>query len=147
MKARELAVPLPTVLAGAPASEAARLIADPSVRAVLVLNEGGVVRGVVSDVDLLRFLIPAYVAEAQQLAAVIDERTSDELWSRLEGRTASDLLREEREETPEVAADDTLVEVAAAMLRTRTPAVAVREGDRVIGGITLTDLLTTLMTT
>jgi CBS domain-containing protein len=147
VKARDLAVPLPTVLAGAPAADAARLIADPSVRAVLLLDDAGVVRGVVSDVDLLRFLIPAYVAEDQQLAAVLDERTSDELWNRLEGHPAADLLREDREGTPEVGADDTLVEVAAAMVRTRSPAVAVREDNRVIGGITLADLLTTLMTT
>jgi CBS domain-containing protein len=45
---------------------------------------------------------------------------------------------------PLVQGEDSLIEVASAMIRTGSPLIAVLEGGRIIGGITLRDLLAQL---
>lgn len=145
MKARDLARPHPELRPDAPAVDVARLIADPGIRAILVVDEHGAVRGVVSEADLLRFLLPPYVTEAEALAGVLEEEAAEALWRRLQGKTAHDLLPEEREELPEVAAEATLVEVASTMVRSGSPLVAVTEAGRILGGITIGRLLDHLL--
>lgn len=145
MKARNLASPQPMVRADAPASEAAATLARHDVRAILVMHEDGTLAGVLSDSALLRALLPPYVEEARALAAVLEEKAADVLWRRLEGRRASDLLPERGDEPPEVDGDCTLVEVASLMVRAAVPLIGVRDQGRLVGGITIDDLLTHLL--
>jgi CBS domain-containing protein len=115
-----------------------------NVRAVVVLNRDGSLAGVVSDSMLLRMLLPPYVEEAQGLAGVLGEKAAEELWRRLEGKTAQNLIPA-GQRSATIDADDTLIEVAVVMVRTRAPVVAVRQGNRISGVVTIEDLLAQLM--
>ncbi|HEV2895559.1 MAG TPA: CBS domain-containing protein [Actinomycetota bacterium] len=144
MRARDLAVPYPLLPADAPAAEAARLLAEEEVDAVFVERHGQL-QGVVSDIGLLVRLLPGYIIEDPKLAQVMEEGAADLLWRRLEGHTAGELLAKKGSEVPQVDGDATLMEVAAVMAGARAPMVAVRQGDRLIGGITSSALLTRLL--
>jgi hypothetical protein len=100
---------------------------------------------VVSDIGLLSRLLPSYVIEDPKLAQVLEEGAAELLWRRLEGRRADELLAKAGSEIPQVEGDATLMEVAAAMAGARAPLVAVREGGRLVGGITSSALLTRLL--
>jgi CBS domain-containing protein len=145
MRARDLAVPYPLLPADAPAAEAARVLAEEEVDAVFVDRQGRL-QGVVSDIGLLVRMLPGYVIEDPTLAQVMEEGATDLLWRRLEGHRVEELLpRATSGEVPQVDGDATLMQVAAVMAGARTPMVAVREGGRLIGGITSSALLTRLL--
>jgi CBS domain-containing protein len=147
VKARELARRHPQVGSEAPADEAARIVVDPSEEsaAVLAVDREGRLQGVVSEIGWLRFLLPSYVIDDESLAGVFGPEEADVLWRRLEGRTVSDLLAEASEEPPSVDGDATLLEVASAMVRTRSPLVVVHEEGRLAGAITVASLLRRLL--
>jgi predicted transcriptional regulator len=145
MRARDLAVPYPLLPADAPAAEVARLLAEEEVDAVFVERQGQL-QGVVSDIGLLVRLLPGYVIEDPTLAQVMEVGATDLRWRRLEGHRVDELLpRAASGEVPQVDGDATLMEVAAVMAGARAPMVAVREGGRLIGGITSSALLTRLL--
>jgi CBS domain-containing protein len=145
MRARDLAVPYPLLPADAPAAEAARLLAEEKVDAVFVDRQGQL-QGVVSDIGLLVRMLPGYIIEDPTLAQVMEEGAADLLWRRLEGHRVAELLpRTGGAEVPQVGGNATLMQVAAVMAGARAPMVAVREGGRLIGGITSSALLTRLL--
>jgi CBS domain-containing protein len=144
VKAADLATPYPSVYTDEPAAEAARAMARVSVRAVLVLNRDASLAGVISDVDLLRSLLPPYVAQAERLAGVLEEDAADVLWRQLQGKSARDLLPK-GQSPPLVDAADTLIEAAVVMVRTGAPIVAVRRDSRLSGVLTIEDLLERLL--
>jgi CBS domain len=143
-RARDLAAPYPSLPIDAPAAEVARILAEEEVDVVFIERHGQL-QGVVSDIGLLARLLPSYVIEDPKLAQVMEEGAADLLWRRLEGRRADELLAKAGSEIPQVEGDATLIEVAAAMAGARAPLVAVREGGRLIGGITSSALLTRLL--
>jgi CBS domain-containing protein len=145
MKARNLASPQPVLRSDAPAGEAAAVLARHEIRAVLVVDERERFVGVLSDSELLRGLLPPYVGEASILAHVLEEGAAEILYRRLEGRLVADLMPKDRDVVPVVDADDTLVEVASVMVRARASAVGVMDGGPLIGGITIDDLLSHLL--
>ncbi len=145
MKARNLASPRDTVRIHDPASAAAEVLARHDVRAVLVVDDRDVFVDVLSDSELLRRLLPGYVDDDSALARVLEEAASDVLFRRLEGRTVADLVPQDRDAEPVVAADDTLVEAASAMVRSRASMVGVVEDGRLIGGISIDELLSHLL--
>ncbi|HEU4356247.1 MAG TPA: CBS domain-containing protein [Actinomycetota bacterium] len=145
MRARNIASRHHTVAASAPASEAAALLSRVDVRAVLVTDADGDLAGVVSDSLLLAALLPEYVEEDQALARVMEEDAVDLLLRGLEGRTVRDLLDVHEGPAPEVPGEARLLEVAAMMVRTGLSLVGVREEGRLIGGISIDDLLTYLL--
>jgi CBS domain-containing protein len=145
MKARNLASPQATLRSDAPAVEAAAVLSRHDVRALLVINADGAFVGVLSDSELLRVLLPPVVHENEALARVFEERASEELFRRLEGRRVRDLLPAERGSPPVVEGDDTLVEVAAAMVRSRASLVGVLDEGRLVGGISIDDLISHLL--
>ncbi|MGH2526367.1 MAG: CBS domain-containing protein [Actinomycetota bacterium] len=145
MKARNLASPQPVLRSDAPAGEAAAVLARHEIRAVLVVDERERFVGVLSDSELLRGLLPPYVGEASMLAHVLEEGAAEVLYRRLEGRLVADLMPDDRDVVPVVDADDTLVEVASVLVRARASAVGVMDGGRLIGGITIDDLLSHLL--
>jgi len=144
MKARDVMTSPQIVRLDAPAPEAARLLRSPEIRGVLVLDSSERLVSILTDAMLLRFLLPPYVTEAESLAGVLEERAAEALWRRLEGKRVLDLLPEERA-VAEVDAEDTVIEVASAMVEAHVPVVAVREGTRLVGIITLNTLLTHLL--
>jgi CBS domain-containing protein len=146
VRARDLATPYPSVAPDAPAQEAARLLAEEAVEGVFVQDEHGGLQGLVTDTSLLAFLLPRYLAEDRALVGVLGEDVADALWQRLRGRTVRDLLSAPSAGLPEVDADDTLVKVAATLVRGGAALVAVRDRDgRLLGGITTSQLIRRLL--
>jgi CBS domain-containing protein len=143
VKALGLAGPQETLQADASAQDAALVLSRIQTSAALVVDVDTFV-GVVTDEDLLKALLPSYVGEADALARVLEEDSSDRLWQRLEGRTVRDLIQD-REEEAVVDGGATLVEVASVMVRAEAPIVAVVEDGRLVGGITIDHLLTHLL--
>jgi CBS domain-containing protein len=145
MRARSLARPQETIRKDASAAEAARILARRDIRAILVVDEAGAFAGVLSDSELLRGLLPTYVTDNEALARVLEESASDALYRRIGSKTVADLMPTDRDIEPVVQADDTLVEAAAAMVRSRASLLGVIEGDRLIGGISIDDLVSHLL--
>ncbi len=90
---------------------------------------------------MLRFAVPGYVQDDPKLAGVIDEGSADAFCMTLAGIPVRDLLPSATRELPVVDGDDTVLEIAAIMARTRTPLVAVMENRRMLGAVTLDALL------
>ena len=146
MRARDLATPYPSVAPDTPAEEAARLLAEEAVEGVFVQDDQGELQGVVADTTLLAFLLPRYLAEDRALVGVLGEDVADALWQRLRGRTVRDLLPASTAGLPEVDGNDTLVKVAATLVRSGASLVAVRDRDgRLLGGITTSQLIRRLL--
>ena len=146
MRARDLAIPYPSVAPDTPAEEAARLLAEEAVEGVFVQDDQGELQGLVADTTLLAFLLPRYLAEDRALVGVLGEDVADALWQRLRGRTVRDLLPVSTAGLPEVDGNDTLVKVAATLVRSGASLVAVRDRDgRLLGGITTSQLIRRLL--
>jgi CBS domain-containing protein len=146
MRARDLATPYPSVAPETPAEEAARLLAEEAVEGVFVQDDQGELQGLVADTTLLAFLLPRYLAEDRALVGVLGEDVADALWQRLRGRTVRDLLPASTAGLPEVDGNDTLVKVAATLVRSGASLVAVRDRDgRLLGGITTSQLIGRLL--
>jgi len=146
MRARDLATPYPSVAPDTPAEEAARLLAEEPVEGVFVQDDQGELQGLVADTTLLAFLLPRYLAEDRALVGVLGEDVADALWQRLRGRTVRDLLPASTAGLPEVDGNDTLVKVAATLVRSGASLVAVRDRDgRLLGGITTSHLIGRLL--
>jgi CBS domain-containing protein len=146
MRARDLATPYPSVAPDTPAEEAARLLAEEAVEGVFVQDDQGELQGLVADTTLLAFLLPRYLAEDRALVGVLGEDVADALWQRLRGRTVRDLLPASTAGLPEVDGNDTLVKVAATLVRSGASLVAVRDRDgRLLGGITTSQLIRRLL--
>jgi CBS domain-containing protein len=141
MRARQLASEFPTVSLDTDALEAARLLADRDLPGLIVVDADGRPDTILPGTQVLRFALPRYVQDDPKLAAVVDELSADTFCETLAGTPVRDLLPEKARELPVVDADDTVLEIAALMARTRTPLVAVVDEGRLIGAVTLDALL------
>lgn len=119
--------------------------ADPEVRGVAVVTDMGELVGLITDQDLLAALLPSYVVDDEALARVLEEEASARLSVRLAGKLARDLIDETTREEAVVAPDDTLIEVADTMVRSKGPAVLVVDERKVVGAITADILLQALL--
>ncbi|MEU9238284.1 hypothetical protein [Streptomyces sp. NPDC048385] len=90
MRARDLAEPYPFVTMDDDAINAARMLAEQLLPALLVLDADGQPHAIVPGSQLVRQLIPAYIAEDPALAGVVGERHEDELAERLAGLTVAE---------------------------------------------------------
>lgn len=130
MLASDLIENVPTVHRTTSALEAARIVATLRVSGVVVADDAGEPVAVIPGTQLLKLVVPRYVRENAALAHVYDEAAADEISARLSERTVADLLDDDDAVTthvPEVAPGDTLVEIAAVMVREHSPVVVVRE--------------------
>ncbi|BFV60774.1 CBS domain-containing protein [Kitasatospora sp. CMC57] len=127
MRARDLAEPYPTVGLDDQALEAARLLAENRLPGVLVVDGPGMPHALLPASQLVRLLVPGYVLEDPTLAAVIDEAHADRLCAALAGLTVRQCLPKDAPAPAVADADDTAIEIAALMARTRSPLVAVVE--------------------
>ncbi|WP_405845706.1 CBS domain-containing protein [Streptomyces sp. NBC_01518] len=149
MRARDLAVEYETVGLDSDALDAARLMAEQRLPALLVVDERGAPKAILPASQMVKILVPAYVVEDPTLAAVVDERHADRLCEALAGRKVRDCLSKSTPPPAVAAPDDTALEVAAQMAQVRSPLVAVVEKNgasvRLLGVITASHLLERLL--
>jgi CBS domain-containing protein len=142
VRARDLAVPFPTVDRATRVVEAARLLARQDLPGLIVLAADGRPETVLSGADVLRMAVPRYCQDDPALARVIDEATADVFADQLGDASVARALPNPRRELPVVDGDATALEIAALMARSRTPLVAVvDDAGRLLGAITLDALL------
>ena len=147
MRARDLARPFPIVTLDTDAMEAARTMAAQRLPGLIVTDADGRPHTVLPGSQVLRFLIPRYVQDDPALARALDEKASDALCRRLQAVTVRDLLprRQELDDLPVVDEDATALEVAAVMARMHSPLVAVVADRKLVGAITVSQLLNYLL--
>lgn len=132
MRASDLARPIPTVTRSTPALDAAEMIAEHGLAGLVVADDADVPVAVIPGTQVLKLVVPRFVREDSALAHVYDEAGADELCAALRDKTVAALLDSDEIETrelPSVLPDDTLVEIAAVMVETRSPVVVVRDRD------------------
>lgn len=145
MHARNLAEPYPSVSTDDDAVEAARMLFEQRLPALLVLDPDGRPYAIVPGSQLVRQLVPEYILEDPLLAAVADDRHDADIKEGLAGLTVAEWLPRRLYSPPFVGPDAHPLQVAALMARTHSPLVAVieRDGDqvRLLGAITAARLL------
>ena len=145
MKARDLAVPYPTVLMGTDALTAARLLTEHNRPGLIVVDEQDHPIAVLPGSQVLRCLIPSYVQDDPALARVLDEEFADTISDKLAEHTVKELVPKDRPALPVADDDDTILEIAAMMAANRSPLVAVLDGKGskapLLGAVTAHDLL------
>ncbi len=147
MRARALASSFPSISLETDALTAARLLADNQRTGLLVTNAAGLPCAVLTASRLLQLMIPRYVVEDPSLGRVIDELHTAQMRDRLAARSVGDCLPKESLAPPVANAEDTVLEVAALMVRENSPLVVVAEhadhgmDPRLLGVITTIELL------
>ncbi|MEW2438925.1 CBS domain-containing protein [Streptomyces caniferus] len=92
MRARDLAEPYPAVSAEDDAVEAARLLAQHKLPALLVVDSDQRPYAIVPGSQLIKQLVPEYVREDPRLGAGIDDRHLDEVTESMAGLTVAEWL-------------------------------------------------------
>lgn len=155
MRAEDLVERVPVVRQGTSALEAARIVASLRVSGVVVVGEDDQPVAVIPGSQLLRLVVPRYVRDNPNLAHVYDEAGADELSAALRERTVGDLLDPSTPYSdgdlpnalPEVAPDDTLLEIASVMAHEHSPVVVVRDKAGTSSGVvTLARVLAAILT-
>ena len=123
------------------ALEAAQLLAEQRLPALVVVEPNGAPHAILPASQVVRFLVPGYVQDDPTLARVMTESMADRAGDKLGSKRVRDLLSKDRPELPVVNHDDTIIEVAAIMARLRCPLVAVMHNGELIGVVTASRLL------
>lgn len=146
MKARDLAVTVPTVTVHDPVSKAVRVMAGSRLPGLVVVDSAARPYMVLPGTQVLRLAVPGAYQEDPALSRAVDEKSADTFWDELGNRTVGNCLPPRRPAKPvQVTTDATLLEVAALMARLHSPLVAVVERDgSLVGGIPLHRVLTSL---
>lgn len=142
MRAAALAEPVPTVSLETEALTAVRMIGQATLPGLIVCERDGTPHTVLGGSQVLRFMIPRYIQDDPALARVYDDISSERLLGKLSYKLVSDLLprRQDRDDLPVVNGNATTMEIAAVMARLHSPIVAVLEGGRVVGAVTVSRL-------
>jgi len=128
--ASDLVERIPTVTRETTGAEAARVVAEYRLQALVVVGADGNPHAVVPGSQILGLIIPRYVRDDPTLAHALDEQSSDELCERLRTTTIGQLLDDrtlELRTLPVVLPEDTLLEIASVMVEGRYPMVVVRD--------------------
>jgi CBS domain-containing protein len=145
VKARDLAVPYPTVRMETDGLTAARLLTEHNRPGLIVVDEHDHPIAVLPGSQVLRVMIPAYVQDDPALARVLDEEFADTICDRLAEHTVKELVPKDRPALPVANDDDTVLELAAMMAANRSPLVAVLDGKgrdaALLGAVSIYDLL------
>lgn len=145
MKARDIAVSMPTVTIHDPVAKAVRVMVATRLPGLIVVDQHSHPWMVLPGTQVLRLSIPGSYQEDPALTRTIDEAHADLFWQELRDHTVGDCLPHQPSRPASVPMDATLLEVAATMARVRSPLVAVVDEDNVlVGAITLERLLTSL---
>jgi CBS domain-containing protein len=141
VKAEQIAEEFPEVALDSNALEAVRLLATRRLPGLVVTDTAGNPVTILPASQVVRLLVPPYVQDDPSLAGVLSESMADRVADKLGGKTVNEVLPKPPPEMTTVKADDTIVEVAAAMARNRSPLVAVMGREGLVGVITATRLL------
>lgn len=146
MRARDIAVTLPTVTIRDPVMKAIRVMALGRLPGLIVVSDDGRPSMVLTGTQVLRMGIPGAYQEDPHLARTVDEAHADRFWQELGDLTIEDCMPRQPDRPVTIAADATLLEVAALMARSQRPIIGVVDASRsLIGVITLERLLTHLV--
>jgi CBS domain-containing protein len=132
MRAIDLAESVPTVRRETTGAEAARVMAEYRLPGLVVANDSDVPIAVIPGSQLLSLVLPQYIRDDPALAHVFDEEGADRLCAKLNNTTIGELLDSQRlkaSKPPSVLPEDTLVEIASAMVTGRLPLILVTDSD------------------
>ena len=141
MHAEDIAEDFPVVSIDSGALDAARLLAEHRLPGIVVTDSAGKPCAVLPASQVVRFIVPRYVQDDPALAGVLNDSAADRGAQKLGGKTVRDVLPEHLMDVPAANADDTIIEVAALMVRLRSPLVAVMKNGKLHGVITASRLL------
>ncbi|UQA91546.1 CBS domain-containing protein [Streptomyces halobius] len=129
MRAGDLAEPYPAVCTDDDAMDAARLFVERRLPALLVLDRDGRPYAIVPGSQLLKVMVPDFVLRDTSLARTFVEGDVQTLSEALAGLSVAQWLPGPRVLPTVVGLSADVLEVAALMVTTRTPLVAVVESD------------------
>ncbi len=112
---------------------------------LVVIGRDGAPSAVLSASQVVQFMVPDYVQDDPNLAGVMGEEPSAKIAERLQRATVASLLPREPDELPVLNSDDTVLEVAAIMARLSSPLAVVMDGGEILGVITASRLLETVL--
>ena len=141
MHAEDIAEDFPVVSVDSGALDAARLLAEHRLPGIVVTDSAGKPYAVLPASQVVRFIVPRYVQDDPSLAGVLNDSAADRAAEKLGGKTVREVLPEHLIDVPTANADDTIIEVAALMVRLRSPLVAVLKNGKLHGVITASRLL------
>jgi CBS domain len=141
VRAEDLEEKFPIVPIDSDAVDAALMIAEHHLPALLVTDASGKPHAVLPAFALLRFILPRYVQDDLALAGVLGDPTPKQAAQNLAGKTVGDVLPDYARELPTIDARATLIKVAAEMAQRRTPLIAVTKDGKLHGVITASHLL------
>jgi len=148
MKARDIAVTMPTVTVDDPVIRVVRAMVVRRLPGLILVDERSRPSIVLPGTQVLRLAVPSSYQDDPALARTIDEEHADHFWTELGERTVGECLARQATRPVTVSEDATLLEVAATMARQRSPLVAVvDEHGTLTGAVTLERLLTSLAVT
>ena len=145
MHAEDIAEDFPVVSIDSGALDAARLLAEHRLPGIVVTDSAGKPYAVLPASQVVRFIVPRYVQDDPALAAVLNDSAADRAAEKLGGKTVRDVLPEHLMDVPAADADDTIIEVAALMVRLRSPLIAVLKNGKLHGVITASRLLAAVL--
>src|SRR6478752_4937842 len=131
----------PVVTLNSNALDAVRLLATRRLPGLVVTDTAGIPVTILPASQVVRLLVPPYVQEDPSLAGVLSESMADRVADKLGGKTVGEVLPKPPPDMATVKSDDTIVEVAAIMARSRSPLVAVMSGEGLVGVITAARIL------
>ena len=141
MHAEDIAEDFPVVSIDSGALDAARLLAEHRLPGIVVTDSAGKPCAVLPASQVVRFIVPRYAQDDRSLAGVLNDSAADRAAQKLGGKTVRDVLPEHLMDVPAANADDTIIEVAALMVRLRSPLVAVLKNGKLHGVISASRLL------
>ena len=141
MHAEDIAEDFPVVSIDSGALDAARLLAEHRLPGIVVTDSAGKPYAVLPASQVVRFIVPRYVQDDPSLAGVLNDSAAERAAQKLGGKTVREVLPEHLIDVPTANADDTIIEVAALMVRLRSPLIAVMKNGRLHGVITASRLL------
>jgi CBS domain-containing protein len=141
VRAEQIAEEFPAVALDSNALDAVRLLATRRLPGLVVTDAAGMPVTILPASQVVRLLVPPYVQDDPSLAGVLSESMADRIADKLGGKTVAAVLPKPSPDMATVKSDDTIVEVAAIMARSRSPLVVVMSGDGLVGVITASRLL------
>lgn len=147
MHAEDFVEEFPVVTVDTNALDAARMLAEHRLPGIVVTDSSGKPFAVLPASQVVRFIVPTYVQDDLSLAGVINESWADKAAEKLAGKPVRDVLPEHLQDVPSANADDTIIEVAALMAKSRSPLIAVMKDGRLRGVITASRLLAAALRT
>jgi CBS domain-containing protein len=140
MHAEDIAEDFPVVSIDSGALQAARLLAEHRLPGIVVTDSAGRPYAILPASQVVRFIVPRYVQDDPALARVLNDSAADRAADKLGSKTVRDVLPEHLMDVPTADADDTIMDVAALMVRLRSPLIAVLKNGKLHGVITASRL-------